>query len=105
MSDIHDSFLPLLKSFSVKMAQEPGVRIVNSSEIVQILDSLPSPGSGGGVDGLESGGSNSSNVCLIIMFYYPWCIFSSKAAPSFNALGRIYPQFHVLASDAYSNNG
>jgi hypothetical protein len=47
----------------------------------------------------------NSSTCSIILFYYPWCIFSAKAAPHFNAIGRLFPGLNVLALDAYTNNG
>jgi hypothetical protein len=42
--------------------------------------------------------------CVVVIFYYKWCPFSAKSAKHFNALGRIYPQFYVLAIDAYGLN-
>lgn len=39
--------------------------------------------------------------CTIVMFYAPWCPFSAKAAPHFNALPRVYPPLKVVAIDAY----
>ena len=47
----------------------------------------------------------NESVCSIVLFYYPWCIFSAEAAPHFNAIGRLFPGLHVLALDAYTNNG
>ena len=49
--------------------------------------------------------SNQASHCALVLFYYPWCIFSAKAAPAFNAIGRIFPQIRVLALDAYADTG
>ena len=70
--------------------QLAGVRLVNSSEILEFLDLVPNA---------------TRSRCTVVLFYYPSCVFSSRAAPHFNALGRIFPQIHVLALDAYSHNG
>ncbi|XP_011502983.1 PREDICTED: thioredoxin domain-containing protein 15 [Ceratosolen solmsi marchali] len=39
-------------------------------------------------------------ACILIMFYARWCIFSSQAAPDFNAIPRFYPHIKVVAIDA-----
>ena len=64
------------------------VRMANSTLVSQLVEPA----------------SNGSR-CVVLLFYYPWCIFSAKAAPHFNALGRIYPQLEVMALDAYAHNG
>ena len=38
--------------------------------------------------------------CMLIMFYARWCVFSSQAAPHFNAIPRFYPHLKVVAIDA-----
>lgn len=56
---------------------------------------------------LESKPNISQTVganCTLVMFYYKWCPFSAKYAKHYNALGRVYPQFNVLAIDAYGLN-
>lgn len=53
---------------------------------------------------LQQSQNATSSECTIVMFYYKWCVFSSAAAPHYNALGRLYPQFNVLAVDAYGHN-
>ena len=77
-------------SILVVMQKPAKVQLVNSSEILEFLDSVP---------------NTTRSRCAVVLFYYPSCVFSCKAAPHFNALGRLFPQIHVLALDAYSHNG
>ncbi|XP_074594686.1 thioredoxin domain-containing protein bug [Brevipalpus obovatus] len=67
------------------------VKLVNSSQLFDYLTNA------------SSSQSNQSS-CHLILFYYPWCPFSAQAAISYNALGALYPQIHVLALDAYEHN-
>jgi thiol-disulfide isomerase/thioredoxin len=69
--------------------ENPGVNLVNSTGIAEYLESEPNA---------------TQSRCALVLFFYPWCPFSAKTAPHFNALGRIYPQLHVLALDAYAHN-
>ncbi|XP_001600982.1 thioredoxin domain-containing protein 15 [Nasonia vitripennis] len=39
-------------------------------------------------------------ACILVMFYARWCVFSSQAAPHFNAIPRFYPHLKVVAIDA-----
>lgn len=39
-------------------------------------------------------------VCSLVLFYAPWCPFSKKAAPHFNALARHFPDLVMIAVDA-----
>ena len=39
-------------------------------------------------------------ACVVVMFYAKWCLFSSQAAPHFNAIPRYYPNIKVVAIDA-----
>ena len=39
-------------------------------------------------------------VCALVLFYAPWCPFSAKAAPHYNALARLYPDLVLIAVDA-----
>lgn len=80
----------LIIDFLSSVLQIAMVKIVNGTELHDLLDIAT---------------SNATKRCTIVLFYYPWCIFSSKAAPHFNALGRLYPQIHVMALDAYASNG
>lgn len=38
--------------------------------------------------------------CVVVLFYARWCVFSSQAAPHFNALPRFYPHIKAIAIDA-----
>ena len=61
------------------------VRIVNNTELLSTL--------------MLKNDSLQPN-CAIVMFYAPWCMFSARTAPHFNALARAFPQIDVLAIDA-----
>ncbi len=39
-------------------------------------------------------------VCSVVLFYAPWCPFSARAAPHYNALARLYPDLNFIAVDA-----
>ena len=39
-------------------------------------------------------------TCMIVMFYAKWCVFSSQAAPHFNAIPRLYSHIKAVAIDA-----
>lgn len=59
---------------------------------------------------LEPGPSNRSRndkdgkqlpgTCVLVLFYARWCIFSSHAAPHFNAIPRSFPHIKAVAIDA-----
>ncbi|CAI9726292.1 domain-containing 15 [Octopus vulgaris] len=38
--------------------------------------------------------------CILVFFYAPWCHFSAQASPSYNTLGRAFPQLDIVAVDA-----
>ncbi|XP_014206184.1 thioredoxin domain-containing protein 15 [Copidosoma floridanum] len=73
------------------------VEIVNHTRLMELLI-------------LEKGAPNRTRsskedkalpgVCIFIMFYARWCVFSSQAAPHFNAIPRFYPHIKVAAIDA-----
>lgn len=73
------------------------VEIVNATRLMKLLI-------------LEPGPSNRSRndkeckllpgTCVIVLFYARWCIFSSQAAPHFNALPRSFPHIKAVAIDA-----
>ncbi|RWS24048.1 thioredoxin domain-containing protein 15-like protein, partial [Leptotrombidium deliense] len=65
------------------------VKLVNSSVLM---------------DYLKAHSNTTKSECVLVMFYYRWCVFSTNAAVYYNALARIYPQLHVLAIDAYIHN-
>ena len=39
-------------------------------------------------------------LCAVVLFYHAGCPFCAKLAPSYNALGRAFPQLPVLAVSA-----
>ena len=39
-------------------------------------------------------------ICSLVLFYAPWCPFSARAAPHYNALARLYPDLVLMAVDA-----
>lgn len=45
------------------------------------------------------------NDCLIVMFYVPWCPFSARLAPYYNALPRAFNQLDILAFDVSKSTG
>ncbi|KAI1293478.1 Thioredoxin domain-containing protein 15 [Halotydeus destructor] len=69
----------------------PRTKVVNSTEIVKYLESVPD--------------ADNKSECVVIMFYYPWDYYSVQVALHYNALGRYYPHLHVLAFNAYNHNG
>lgn len=66
---------------------ENSVKIVNGSSLTKIL--------------YES----QQNECIVVLFYVPWCPFSAKLAPFFNALPRAIPHLDFLAFDVSKSIG
>ncbi|CAD5118322.1 DgyrCDS7035 [Dimorphilus gyrociliatus] len=48
--------------------------------------------------------NRSGDVCVVVMFYANWCRFSAKAAPHYNALGRLFYNLDVVAIDGVHFN-
>ncbi|XP_013777665.1 thioredoxin domain-containing protein 15-like [Limulus polyphemus] len=67
----------------------PQVQLVNSSTLIDILTPA----------------EQNDSECVVVLFYSPWCVFSAKAAPHFNALARIFPYIHFLALDTATYSG
>lgn len=67
----------------------PVVRLVNSSVMLNVI--VPNP-------------NITANECALVMFYAPWCHFSARAAPHYNALARVFPSIHMLAINAIKHN-
>ncbi|XP_023219400.1 thioredoxin domain-containing protein 15-like [Centruroides sculpturatus] len=63
----------------------PEVKIMNLSSLLTALTPLP---------------NITDGECAVVLFYSPWCIFSARAAPHFNALARVFPQISFYAIDA-----
>lgn len=70
------------------------VEIVNTTRL-PILE--PGPSNRSRSDGEEK---RVPRVCVIVLFYARWCVFSSQAAPHFNALPRFFPHIKAVAIDA-----
>lgn len=45
-----------------------------------------------------------NNTCAVVMFYVPYCPYSTQFGRTFNALGRSYTELPVLAVDFSENN-
>lgn len=43
--------------------------------------------------------------CFFVLFFVPWCPFSIKLAPIFNALPRAFDRFDILAFDISKSVG
>ncbi|KAL6260020.1 hypothetical protein P5V15_009926 [Pogonomyrmex californicus] len=73
------------------------VEIVNATRLMEllILDPGPSNRSRNDKDGKQLPGT-----CVLVLFYARWCIFSSQAAPHFNAIPRSFPYIKTVAIDA-----
>ncbi|XP_065682529.1 uncharacterized protein LOC105843094 isoform X1 [Hydra vulgaris] len=48
---------------------------------------------------------NETKGCSLVLFYSPYCEFSARIAPLYNAVGRSYPLMPVIALDAQSTIG
>lgn len=44
------------------------------------------------------------NNCVIVMFYAPWCEFSTKFARRFNSVGRVFKELPIVAVDLSEND-
>lgn len=63
------------------------VQLVNGSYLTRLLSN-----------------ANSSD-CFFVLFYVPWCPYSAKLAPIFNALPRAFPHLDILAFDLSKSIG
>jgi hypothetical protein len=66
---------------------ENKVRLVNGSVLTSLL------------------AESKQNDCFIVMFYVPWCPFSARLAPNYNALPRAFKQLDILAFDISKSTG
>ncbi|XP_043484567.1 thioredoxin domain-containing protein 15 [Leptopilina heterotoma] len=73
------------------------VETVNATRLVELLILEPGP---------SNRTKNSTEIkllpgpCVVVLFHARWCVFSSQAAPHFNALSRFYPHIKTVAIDA-----
>lgn len=73
------------------------VEIVNATRLMKLLILEPGPSNRSRND---KEGRMLPGTCVIVLFYARWCIFSSQAAPHFNALPRSFPHIKAVAIDA-----
>jgi thiol-disulfide isomerase/thioredoxin len=52
----------------------------------------------------QSGGGNTEDWCMMVNFYAPYCPFSARLAPFYNALPRAFPSLFIAAVDATQNS-
>ncbi|XP_050461517.1 thioredoxin domain-containing protein 15 [Cataglyphis hispanica] len=73
------------------------VEIVNATRLMELLILEPGPSNRSRNDKDDK---QLPGTCVIVLFYARWCIFSSQAAPHFNAIPRSFPQIKAVAIDA-----
>lgn len=52
----------------------------------------------------QTGSERQEDWCMIVNFYAPYCPFSARLAPFYNALPRVFPSLFVAAVDATQNS-
>lgn len=72
-------------------------QIVNATRLMKLLILEPGPSNKSRND---KEGRLLPGTCVIVLFYARWSIFSSQAAPHFNALPRSFPHIKAVALDA-----
>ncbi|XP_066597870.1 thioredoxin domain-containing protein 15 [Prorops nasuta] len=73
------------------------VELVNATRLMELLILDPGPSNR---TRNEKEGKQTPATCVLVLFYARWCIFSSQAAPHFNALPRSFPHIKAVAIDA-----
>jgi len=73
------------------------VEIVNATRLMELLILEPGPSNRSRND---KDGKQLPGTCVLVLFYARWCIFSSQAAPHFNAIPRSFPYIKAVAIDA-----
>jgi hypothetical protein len=63
------------------------VQLVNGSRLTNLL------------------GESDTNQCFLVLFYVPWCKFSTRLAPIYNALPKAFPNLDILAFDVSKSIG
>ncbi|XP_026671794.1 thioredoxin domain-containing protein 15 isoform X2 [Ceratina calcarata] len=74
------------------------VEIVNATRLMKLLILEPGPSNRSRTNDRE--GRLLPGTCVIVLFYARWSIFSSQAAPHFNALPRSFPHMKAVAINA-----
>lgn len=73
------------------------VELVNATRLMELLILEPGPSN------RTRNAKNSRRLpgtCVLVLFYARWCVFSSQAAPHFNAIPRSFPHIKAVAIDA-----
>lgn len=73
------------------------VELVNATRLMELLILEPGPSNRTRND---QNGRQQPGTCVLVLFYARWCVFSSQAAPHFNALARLFPHIKCVAIDA-----
>ncbi|KAG5338363.1 TXD15 protein, partial [Acromyrmex charruanus] len=73
------------------------VEIVDATRLMELLMLEPGPSNRSRND---KDGKQLSGTCVLVLFYARWCVFSSQAAPHFNAIPRSFPHIKAVAIDA-----
>lgn len=73
------------------------VELVNTTRLIELL--IQEPGTANRSRN-EKDNKQLPGTCVLVLFYARWCIFSSQAAPYFNALPRFFPHIKAVAIDA-----
>lgn len=73
----------------LQVGEIPAVQLINGTMLIKIF-SAPA-------------NNSTAGECSIVMFYSPYCVFSARAAPHFNALARVFPGVKCYAVDAMTN--
>ncbi|XP_018356714.1 PREDICTED: thioredoxin domain-containing protein 15 [Trachymyrmex septentrionalis] len=73
------------------------VEIVNATRLMELLMLEPGPSNRSRND---KDGKQLPGTCVLVLFYARWCVFSSQAAPHFNAIPRSFPHIKAVAIDA-----
>ncbi|XP_014483834.1 PREDICTED: thioredoxin domain-containing protein 15 isoform X5 [Dinoponera quadriceps] len=78
-------------------ADKENDNIVNATRLMELLILEPGPSnrSRSGKDSKQLPGT-----CILVLFYARSCVFSSQAAPHFNAIPRSFPYMKAVAIDA-----
>jgi len=73
------------------------LQIVNATRLMELLILEPGPSNRSRNDKDDK---QLPGTCVLVLFYARWCIFSSQAAPHFNAIPRSFPPVKAVAIDA-----
>ncbi|XP_011301741.1 thioredoxin domain-containing protein 15 [Fopius arisanus] len=73
------------------------VEVVNATRLMELL--IMEPGPSNRTESKKEG-KIPPRTCVLVLFYTRWCVFSSQAAPHFNALPKFFPYIRAVAIDA-----